>query len=1066
MLDPILSARRSWWSFLGIFFALIVVILFAGGGYYQWQKESFIVATREQLGSIADLKVSQIVAWHRDTRADMEVMLRSPSMAQAQQFLANPTDEKLRRDLQRWMESEAKYRGYRRMALLDASGRVRLAVPDAGFTQFYWAKSSFWAAIQSTNVVFSDLHKGAGDQAIHMSFWIPVGPHAGQSADGALRVEIDPRRYLYPLIEHWPMPSSTAETLLVRREGGQVVYLNNLRHKPKAALDFRLPIGTRGDMPAALAVSGYVGEVDGKDYRGVPVLAQVRPVPGTPWFMVSKVDKEEVLGPLRERAWTVASVTAILMLTAALAFRLILRTRETGFLKRQLAAEREHQILAERILYLSQNANDIILLIGQDWHIVEANNRALEAYGYTLEEIRKKSIRDLRAPESNAAFEQMTESLQALKGVVFEALHRRKSGSTFPVEVSVRMLVVDHVRYYQSIIRDVTERRAAEAALKQSEERFRRAIHEAPIPVMIHSEDGQIIAVNKVWTQISGYSHEDIPTIAAWTLKAYPKSYQEIRKIISRLYDEGGPLPPGEHPILTKAGKVRVWRFSAAALGVLPDGRRAAISTAEDVTDRNAAVEALCKSEEEFRTLARVSPVGIFQANAEGAATFWNERLCNMTGMTFAEAMGEGWLQGVHPEDRARVSNEWSQGIQSADQVFRLKTQFRVVHKNGSLFWTILEAEPIVHENGCISGYVGTLTDITDLKRTEMELEGTQAILQAAMDQSQAGIAIAQPPGVTLRYINRAGLSIFGLSGLSEIAGFKMEDLVRRCSLRRLDGTPCKTEETFLGRAVLGGEKCSGEAILRVAGGEDRTVWANAAPIVDSEGRTREGILVFLDITDRKQAENALRASLREKEALLKEVHHRVKNNLQIVSSLLSLQAAQVRDSAVLNTLRETQNRVRSMALLHEALYRSPSLAQVDFAPYVNSLCTQLYRSFGAEAARIDLIKKVAGVELPLDQAIPCGLIINELISNALKYAFPGGRSGRITVSLERNAAGVALLRVSDDGVGLPKELDARDSNSLGLKLVFSLATQIRGSVELLRDNGTEFCVTFQLHQD
>ena len=320
---------------------MTLLIVFAGCGYYHWQKQSLIASTHEQLGSIADLKVAQIVAWYRENKADTEVMLWSPIMAQVQQFLANPDDEKLRRELQRWMESKQKYQGYKRVALIDASGRVRLAVPGDGRTEPNWTKTYFLAAIQSTNVVFNDLHKREGGQDIYLSFWMPVGVHAGQPAVGVLRVEIDPRRYLYPLIEHWAMPSFTAETLLTRREGGSIVFVDNLRHRAKAVLDLGLPAGTRADLSAARAIAASVGEVEGNDYRGVPVLAQVRPVPGTPWIVVSKVDQEEVFAPLRERAWIVAAVTAVLILTAALAFRLLLRTREAGFLKRQLAAERE-----------------------------------------------------------------------------------------------------------------------------------------------------------------------------------------------------------------------------------------------------------------------------------------------------------------------------------------------------------------------------------------------------------------------------------------------------------------------------------------------------------------------------------------------------------------------------------------------------------------------------------------------------------------------------------------------------------------------------------------------------
>ena len=223
---------------------------------------------------------------------------------------------------------------------------------------------------------------------------------------------------------------------------------------------------------------------------------------------------------------------------------------------------------------------------------------------------------------------------------------------------------------------------------------------------------------------------------------------------------------------------------------------------------------------------------------------------------------------------------------------------------------------------------------------------------------------------------------------------------------------------------------------------------------------TTDGVLC--DITERKRTEQAIRASLEEKTVLLKEVHHRVKNNLQIVVSLLNLQAVRVKNPAALDTLQETGNRVRSMALLHETLYRSQNLAQVNFASYIESICGHLFRSYGPKMARVKLERRMEEVSIDLDQAVACGLIINELVSNALKHAFPEGRAGRITVELQTTAQDQVRLRVADDGAGLPAQLDIRQTETLGHQLVFMLAEKLHGAVEVKRDGGTAFCIAFQ----
>ncbi len=215
------------------------------------------------------------------------------------------------------------------------------------------------------------------------------------------------------------------------------------------------------------------------------------------------------------------------------------------------------------------------------------------------------------------------------------------------------------------------------------------------------------------------------------------------------------------------------------------------------------------------------------------------------------------------------------------------------------------------------------------------------------------------------------------------------------------------------------------------------------------------------EISERKRAEEQLKTSLAEKEVLLKEVHHRVKNNLQVISSLLHLQSKQIKDPETLSIFLESQHRVRSMALVHERLYQSEDLSGVDAAEYFRDLVSYLHRSYGATSGQVSLNVDVAPVSLGIDVAIPCGLIISELISNALKHAFPDGRQGQILVYLRMGQDGRCTLVVSDDGIGLPEDLDLERTESLGLHLVNRLVAQLEGSIDLYRKGGTTHRITF-----
>jgi two-component sensor histidine kinase len=217
------------------------------------------------------------------------------------------------------------------------------------------------------------------------------------------------------------------------------------------------------------------------------------------------------------------------------------------------------------------------------------------------------------------------------------------------------------------------------------------------------------------------------------------------------------------------------------------------------------------------------------------------------------------------------------------------------------------------------------------------------------------------------------------------------------------------------------------------------------------------------DITERKQAERRIEASLREKTVLLQEVHHRVKINMQVISSLLDMQTLQAEDPQIVQILQDSQNRIRAMASVHDRLYQSPDLATIDLVGYIQALAHYLFGIYTFQSAGVDLCVQIDDVSLGLDQAVPLGLIVNELVSNSLKHAFPSGgtRGGEIRIELHPRGEGWLALVVSDNGVGLAPDVDLETVSSLGLRLVSMLTQQLRGTLALDRTGGTTFCITF-----
>jgi two-component sensor histidine kinase len=214
-------------------------------------------------------------------------------------------------------------------------------------------------------------------------------------------------------------------------------------------------------------------------------------------------------------------------------------------------------------------------------------------------------------------------------------------------------------------------------------------------------------------------------------------------------------------------------------------------------------------------------------------------------------------------------------------------------------------------------------------------------------------------------------------------------------------------------------------------------------------------------IAEWERAEETFKASLRQKEMLLREVHHRIKNNLQVISSLLDIQASYVQDPHIGEMFMDIQNRVMSMALIHETLYQSSDLGLVDFGVYIRTLAEQIFRSYNVLADRIALQIRADEVMLDTNQAIPCGLILNELLSNCLKHAFPSDRGGEVSIELRLDAARRVTMIVRDDGSGFPADVDFRHTETLGLQLVYTLTEQLGGTLELESNGGTAFKLSF-----
>jgi PAS domain S-box-containing protein len=337
--------------------------------------------------------------------------------------------------------------------------------------------------------------------------------------------------------------------------------------------------------------------------------------------------------------------------------------------------------------------------------------------------------------------------------------------------------------------------------------------------------------------------------------------------------------------------------------------------------------------------------------------------------------------------------------------------------------------------------------EIADRKRVEEALRESEGKWRTVVEAVPDFIILFDRQGSIL-FINRI------------LPGYRVEEVIGRSSFEFMPVESHALQREALARLFDTGEPY--ELEVRGAGSPGEVRWyANRGRPISRDGQVVAALQVSSDITRRKRNEERIAASLREKESLLHEIHHRVKNNLQVISSLLALQADQLGDERARAAFLESRNRVRTMAVIHESLYRSGRLDRIDLGQQVESLCINLLRSYGVDPGRVRLDLRPAEVLLNIDRAVPCGLLLNELVSNALKYAFPGDREGTIQVRLDAGTNGEYTLKVADDGVGLPPGLDLAHTSTLGLQLIDTLVRQLGGRLEVDRRAGAAFHITF-----
>lgn len=739
-----------------IFLILALCIGLAGYGYYDIQKQQIKKGIQDELSAIADLKVNQITAWRNERLEDAMGIVKNPLIANAvQQFLQNPGTAGPERDILSWMKSLQDISNYQSVLLVDSRGRVRLSTSPGDKAIGPHAEQLVQKALRSGQSILSDFHKAAVAPHPHLDLVAPLSIQKGKesSSIAVLVIRINPETFLYPLIQSWPGSSKSAETLLIRKEGDSVLFLNELRHRKDTALSLRLPLDKKR-LPAAMAIQGERGVFEGIDYRDVPVLASTRSVAQTPWFLVAKVDIDEVYAPVRKQARLLSLVIAVLIASTGLIIMLWWRKKTAEDRGKYYESELARKALSRQYDYLSKYANDIILLIDPAGSIREANDRAVTAYGYSRDELLRLSIRDLQSPETLLEVDAQIQQVREQKGFVFETVHKHRDGSTFPVEVSSHVIDDEGNIFFQSIIRDITERKQATQTLLDSERRYREMLQGVQLAAVTLDLNGTITFCNDFLLTLTGWSREEVLG-RDWFAYFLPEEIRDrVKDVFLKTVLTGAFPHHYDNEIVTRSGERRTIAWSNTVLRGPEGNIIATTSIGEDITEKKNAEIALIK--EKNRSEAILAAIG------EGISiqdTFFSILYQNQVHKDrYGNHVGELCYRAYQHRDSVCPTCLMAESIQDGN----IHSAERNSRSDQGTRYLQITSSPLRDETGKIVAGIELVRDISVRKRTEIDLTKRNAFIEAIMNNLPIGLAVHSVTDGKAIYMNSAFEEIYG----------------------------------------------------------------------------------------------------------------------------------------------------------------------------------------------------------------------------------------------------------------------------------------------------------------
>ncbi len=755
-----------------------------------------------------------------------------------------------------------------------------------------------------------------------------------------------------------------------------------------------------------------------------------------PFFLAGVLFFTDFINPIRADPWVDDFFRAIIFISVSVITIILSEKIEKSQIK---LAESEKKFRS-----VIESAAEAIITIDSDRKVVFWNKEAQNVFGYAEEEILGQSVARIMPNRFKNAFNKGMKNFVTSNKTRFTMSNPnlralRKDGSEFPFEFRGSMWEAEGQRYYTVILKDITDK------LKTDETRSTLAaiVENSNDAILGKDLEGTVLSWNHGAEEIYGYTADEM--IGKSVSVLFPPGSDELEQILDNI-SRGETIHHYQTHRITKSGEKIDISLSSSPIKDSYGNIIGVSSIARDITQEKQAERALEKSEAQLTMVTTNMADIICQVNLEGVYIYVSPSVKSVMGYEPDEMIGKSMFDFIHPEDVNNITLCMQDVLSSC---LSQSARYRFNKDDGSYIWIETTGTPLFNDEGGIDGFVCNSRDITQQKDMEDALRESEEKYRSLIESANDPIALFDENGIFL-LSNKAGANSLNMEP-ADLLGSSLWDLFPEAAEKQME---------LIKHVFHTGEGVEVEMPVKYSGRE-RWYSASVQPLYGNDNKVHRVQLISRDITDIKNTQMKLEQALKDKDMLMKEIYHRVKNNLMVISSLLNLQSRYIKDEEAKGIFKESQNRAHSMALIHEKLYRSTDLKQMDFGDYIRSLALDLFRTYVKDPSRIQLKMEVEDIMLDIDTAIPLGLIVNELLSNSMKHAFPDDTNGEIKVKFNKDGEN-CVLEVSDTGIGFPPDLQLDKTDSLGLQLVNNLTQQINGELELERSPGTTFHIAFK----